>query len=99
MTWLILSLATCLVLLGFLGSVAASSFVTVFATNMATRYRFVEVKLRVLSGIVGKHNEFETLLPYCRLGHLSGLAWLLGFSGLFVYGVFCNESGHSLSFR
>ena len=61
MTWLILSLATCLVLLGFLASAAASSFVTAFATNMATRYRFVEVKLRVLSGIVGKRYEFETL--------------------------------------
>ena len=91
MTWLILSLATCLVLLGFLASVAASSFVTVFATNMAARYRFVEVKPLVLSGIVGKHNEFETLFPYCGLGPLSGLAWLLVFSGLFVYGGFLHR--------
>ena len=72
MTWLILSLATCLVLLGFLASAAASSFVTVFATNMATRCRSVEVEPLVPSGFVGKHNEFETLSPYCGLGHLSG---------------------------
>jgi hypothetical protein len=72
MTWLIFSLATCLVLLGFWASVVASSFVTVFATNMATRCRSVEVEPLVPSGIVSKHNEFETLSPYCGLGHLSG---------------------------
>ena len=70
MTWLIFSLATCLVLLGFWASVAASSFVTVFATNMATRCRFVAVEPLVPSGIVGKHNEFETLFFQESLGDL-----------------------------
>ena len=51
---------------------AASSFVTVFATNMATRCRSVKVEPLVPSGIVDEHNEFETLLSYCGLGYLSG---------------------------
>ena len=60
MTWLVFSLATCLVVLGFWASVAACSFVTVFATNMATRCRSVEVESLVPSGIVSKHHEFDT---------------------------------------
>ena len=68
MTWLIFSLATCLVLLGFWASVAASSFVTVFATNMATRRLSVEVEPLVPSGIVGKHDEFETFFFQEGLG-------------------------------